>query len=72
MRRLWPHNQFPHAAPLERLAGAQAKQAEELSGHWLGRFFGARGRAFVYNTFVGEYLYWNLPEDGYFAMGDPG
>ena len=70
--RLWQHNLFPRAAPLERLAAAQAKQAEALSGQWLGRLFGARGRAFAYNTFEGEYLYWNLPEDGYFAMGDPG
>jgi len=69
---LWRSNQFSSAAPLAQLAAGQARQAEKLSSRWLGRFFGPRGRAFAYNTFVGEYLHWNLPGHGSFPMGDPG
>lgn len=69
--RLWRQNQFTRAAPLGRLAERQAVQAEELTREALGAVMGPRGRAAAWNTFEGEYMYWNLPEDGRFEMGKP-
>lgn len=70
--RLWRQNEFPtRAAPLPRLAALQARQAEALFGDLLEPLFGARGRAFAYNTFEAEYQYWNLPEDGRLELGNP-
>jgi hypothetical protein len=69
--RLWMKNDFPGAAPLERLATAQAEQVEDLSEQALGAAFGPGGRAFAYKTLVGEYMYFNLGEDGVFDMSRP-
>ncbi len=69
--RLWRQNEFTRAAPLPRLAERQARQAEELTRDALGTWFGPRGRAGAWNAFEGEYMYWNLPEDGRFEMGKP-
>jgi len=69
--RLWLRSEFTGAAPLERLAARQAGQLEDLAEEVLGGVFGPRGRAFAYNALVGEYMYWNLAEDGDFNLGNP-
>jgi hypothetical protein len=69
--RLWNRNVFPAAAPLESLAAAQAGQAEDVAERVLGRLFGPRGRVFAYNALVGEYMYWNLGDEGHYELGNP-
>jgi hypothetical protein len=65
---LFQRNELVGAAGLERVAGLQAGQVEDAAEAWMGGAFGTRGRAFAYNAFVGEFLYFNLAEDGYFDL----
>ena len=71
LMRLYRQRAFSEAAPLERVAAAQAGQlrrgAEEL-GFRLG---GWPGRNLAYKFFVGEYFYWNLNLSGTIDLADP-
>ena len=69
--RLWMRSEFTGAASLERLATQQAGQLEDFTEDVLEGVFGAGGRAFAYNALVGEYMYFNLAEEGDFDLGAP-
>ena len=68
--RLYRMRVFKEAAPLERVAAAQAHQlraAGEAVGERVG---GWEGRDLAYRLFVGEYFYWNLNPGGALELGD--
>jgi len=69
--RLHYRGTWEKVVPLPELAAAQVRQAEELSTELMGQSFGARGRAFVYDTFVAQYLELKQPDDGSIEMGQP-
>jgi len=73
MVRLFQDRVFTRAAPLERLAPAQASR---WAGHlrWAaegaaGGLFGTRGRAAVYRVLVGEFFYDNVAPSGTIEVG---
>ncbi|HEY5906830.1 MAG TPA: hypothetical protein VIZ31_02245 [Vicinamibacteria bacterium] len=68
---LFQRNEFKGAAPIERVAALQAGQVEDLAESVLGTAFGPPGRTFAYNLFVGEYMYFNLAEEGWFDLSRP-
>ena len=55
---------YPDAAPLERLAGDQARLLQERSESALGAVAGDEGRALVYKIFSAEYFYAGLNPSG--------
>jgi hypothetical protein len=55
---------YPDAAPLERLAGDQARLLQEKSENTLGAVAGSPGRALAYKIFSGEYFYSGLKPSG--------
>ena len=65
---LFQRRELVGAAGLERVAALQAGQVEDAAEELMGKAFGPSGRAFAYNAFVGEYMYFNLAEDGYFDL----
>jgi hypothetical protein len=69
--RLYRLRVFKEAAPLERVAEAQAHQVR-VAGEAIGeRVGGWSGRDLAYRMFVGEYLYWNLNPGGTIDLADP-
>ena len=68
---LFQRNELVGAAGLERVAALQAGQVEDAAEEALGKAFGPTGRAFAYNAFVGEYMYFNLAEEGFFDLARP-
>ena len=70
LARLYRLRVFKEAAPFERVAAAQARQAR-VAGEALGeRLGGWSGRDLAYRTFVGEYFYWNLNPGATIDLGD--
>jgi hypothetical protein len=69
LMRLAETGVVPDAAPWERVAAAQARQAGQLTEAGLGGLFGDAGRALAYKARSGEYLYWNLNLSGTFDLG---
>jgi hypothetical protein len=57
------------AAALEQVASRQARQLRRLAEETLARVAGARGRAFAYKFFAGEFFYWNLNLAGTIDLG---
>jgi hypothetical protein len=55
---------YPDAAPLERLAGDQARLLQESSESALGAVAGDEGRALAYKVFSAEYFYAGLNPSG--------
>jgi hypothetical protein len=71
LARLYRLRVFKEAAPLERVAAAQARQAR-TAGEAIGeRIGGWTGRDLAYRIFVGEYFYWNLNPGATIELGDP-
>jgi hypothetical protein len=64
LMRLSERGLIPDAAPWERVAAGQARQAGQLLEAGLGGLFGERGRALGYKARAGEYFYWNLNLSG--------
>jgi hypothetical protein len=64
LMRLAETGVVPDAAPWERVAAAQARQAGRLAEGGLGALFGEAGRALAYKARSGEYFYWNLNLSG--------
>lgn len=69
LTRLHTRGAFPEAAPLERVAAAEAGLLRRGVEQALGAVFGARGRNLAYRFFVGEYLYVNTLLGGTIAVG---
>ena len=68
---LYRNGLFQNGAPLEQLAPRQVRQARLLADRTAGGLAGQRGRAFVYDVFVGEYFYWNANKSGTIDVADP-
>jgi len=66
--RLYRTRVFTDAAPLERLAGAQAHQIYRLFDA-AASHLGPRARGFVYDVMVGEYFYYNVNPSGTIDVG---
>jgi hypothetical protein len=64
LMRLSEGGLIPDAAPWERVAAGQARQAGSLLEAGLGSVMGERGRALAYKARSGEYFYWNLNLSG--------
>ncbi|HEX6737541.1 MAG TPA: hypothetical protein VF310_04695 [Vicinamibacteria bacterium] len=64
LMRLAESGLVPDAAPWERVAAAQARQAGRLAEAGMGALFGEPGRALAYKARAGEYFYWNLNLSG--------
>ena len=60
---LFREGRYPGAAPLDRVAGDQGRQARDMALDTADRLAGARGRALAYKHLSGEYLY-DLHPDG--------
>ncbi len=71
LARLYRMRVFKEAAPLERVAAAQAHQARTTAEALGERVGGWTGRDLAYRTFVGEYFYWNLNPGAAIDLGDP-
>lgn len=69
LMRLHARGTFPEAAPLDRVASAEAGLVRHAAERTLGALFGARGRNFAYRFFVGEYFYENVGLGGTIAVG---
>jgi hypothetical protein len=61
---------YPNTAPLDRVARQQVLSLRRLLSSVAGGIAGARGRAFVYRTFSGEYLYRSFARDGTILLAD--
>jgi hypothetical protein len=62
--RLFRNGVIREAAPLERVAATQARQLRRTAEEMATDIANADGRAMVYKTLIGEYLYWNLNLSG--------
>jgi hypothetical protein len=69
LMRLHARGAFGEAAPLERVAGAQAGLVRHGVSRVLGALFGAPGRNLAYRALVGEYFYENANPGGTIAVG---
>jgi hypothetical protein len=69
--RLYRLRVFKEAAPLERVASAQAHQMRTASEAIGERVGGWSGRDLAYRLFVGEYWYWNLNPGSTIELADP-
>ena len=68
--RLYRARELTEAAPLERLAAAQARQLHGVLDAGAARL-GPRARAFVYGFMVGEYFHYNVNPFGIIDVGAP-
>jgi hypothetical protein len=64
LMRLAEAGAIPDAAPWDRVAAGQARQAGRLAEAGLGALLGEEGRALGYKARAGEYFYWNLNLSG--------
>lgn len=58
---------WPESAPLDSVAGEQARLLRRLSERGLGALLGTRGRAFAYEVFDARYLYTQFNPGGTIA-----
>lgn len=71
LMRLYRLRVFKEAAPIERVAAAQAHQVRNAGEAIAERLGGWTGRDLAYRLFVGEYFYWNLNPGAGIDLGDP-